>query len=127
MKDGTKISEAEWSVMKVFWSKSPVTANDVVEALSEKTEWKPKTIRTLINRLAAKRALGFDKDGRVYHYYPLLSESECIKAETLSFLDKAGPGALKPMLAAFIQEQELTQAEISELKQILEQKGGQSK
>ncbi|MEH7060984.1 BlaI/MecI/CopY family transcriptional regulator, partial [Bacillus wiedmannii] len=51
MKELPKISEAELEVMKVLWSKSPQTANEVIEALEVKMDWKPKTIRTLINRL----------------------------------------------------------------------------
>ena len=52
-----KISEAEWEVMKVLWEDSPKTANDIVEELTGTTSWKRETIRTLINRLVAKKAL----------------------------------------------------------------------
>ncbi|MEJ9132311.1 BlaI/MecI/CopY family transcriptional regulator, partial [Bacillus thuringiensis] len=51
MKELPKISEAELEVMKVLWSKSPQTANEVIEELEKNMDWKPKTIRTLINRL----------------------------------------------------------------------------
>ena len=57
-----KITEAEWAVMKVFWHKSPRTANEVVDAL-DGSGWNPKTIRTLIIRLQKKGALDFEKDG----------------------------------------------------------------
>ncbi len=122
MPDNPKISEAQWAVMKVLWDESPATANDVVTTLTRITSWKPKTIRTLINRLVEKKALGFEKKGRVYHYYPVYSEADCLKAETESFLTKAGSSALKPMLAAFLEDQQLTPQEIAELKKILEKK-----
>jgi len=118
-----KISEAEWAVMKVLWDKSAATANEVVEALSDTSSWKPKTIRTLINRLVAKEAVGFEKNGRVYRYYPLVTQVQCVHAETISFLSRAGGTALKPMLAAFIEEQQLSAEDVAELKQILEKKG----
>ncbi|GBK61102.1 hypothetical protein PbDSM24746_11060 [Paenibacillus macerans] len=54
-----RISEAEWEVMKVFWQSSPASANDVIEALSDDKDWKPATVKTLINRLLKKKALGF--------------------------------------------------------------------
>ncbi|MBJ6923123.1 BlaI/MecI/CopY family transcriptional regulator, partial [Vibrio cholerae] len=56
MKELPKISEAELEVMKVLWSRSPQTANEVIEALEVTMDWKPKTIRTLINRLVQKEA-----------------------------------------------------------------------
>lgn len=124
MNDKPKISAAEWEVMKILWAKSPATANEVVEALRPKTSWKPKTIKTLINRLVSKGAVGFEKNGREYHYSPQITEDECIKAETTSFLQRAGKAAVKPMLAAFIEEQQLSNDDIAELKQILDKKGG---
>lgn len=120
-----KISEAEWMVMKVLWDRSQATANEVVEALSASQSWKPKTVKTLINRLVGKKALGFSKNGREYLYRPLITEAECVLAETQSFLGRAGAGALKPMLAAFVETHELTAEEIAELKQILDRKGKQ--
>ena len=123
MQDRPKISDAEWQVMKVLWQKTPVTANEIVEKLSAETDWKPKTIRTLINRLCAKNAISFDKDGRQYMYYPVLTEEECVRQETRSFMTRIRTGALKPMLAAFLEEENLSQEEIDELKYILDKKG----
>ena len=122
MEKRPKVSDAEWEVMKVLWESSPRTANEVVDALSEKRAWKPKTVRTLINRLAGKGAIGFEKQGRRYLYNPVLSEEDCLRHETKSFIRRAGTGALKPMLAAFIENEELSAGEIDELKRILEEK-----
>ncbi len=124
MEERPKISDAEWQVMKVLWEKSPVTANHIVEKLTAETPWKPKTIRTLINRLTSKNALGFNKNGRQYMYYPLLLEEECVRQETRSFLNRIRANSLKPMLAAFLEEENLSQEEIDELKKILDKKGG---
>ena len=121
MKDMPKITEAEWAVMKVFWKTSPLTANQVVDAL-EGCDWNPKTIRTLINRLQKKQALDYEKDGRQFSYFPLVAEHECIKQEARSLLSRAGAAALKPMLAAFIQEHDLSEKEISELREMLKKK-----
>ncbi len=116
-----KITEAEWTVMKVFWQKSPQTANKVIESLDD-SGWSPKTIRTLINRLQKKNALDFEKDGRQHRYYPLVAEHECVRQEAQSLLSRAGATALKPILAAFIEDQSLSEKDIEELKKILNQK-----
>lgn len=118
MKDMPKITEAEWAVMKVFWQKSPRTANEAVDALND-SGWNPKTIRTLIIRLQKKGALDFEKNGREHHYYPLVKEHECVRQEAQSLLSRAGAAALKPMLAAFIEEQSLSETEIEELRALL--------
>lgn len=122
MKDLPKISEAEWEVMKIIWEHSPCTSNQVIEALESTTEWMPKTIKTLINRLVKKEVLDFTVEGRVYYYYPLLTKQECMRAENQSFLKRIYNGTLKSMLINFIEENELTKEEIVELKEMLDER-----
>ncbi len=122
MKDKPKISDAEWKVMQVVWSKGEATANDVTEAVEGEKEWNPKTVRTLINRLVSKGVLSHESKGRQYVYRPLLNEEECVKAETKSFLDRISRRAFKPMMAAFVEEHDLSREEIEELKKILDKK-----
>ena len=123
MKKVPRISEAEWRVMKVLWNRSPLTANEVVDALAPTTTWKPKTIKTLLNRLIKKKALGFDRKGRAYHYYPLVDEAACVKAESRSFLKRVYGGALRPMLATFLEDADLSPEEVEELKRVLDERG----
>jgi BlaI family penicillinase repressor len=120
--DIPRISDAEWEVMKVIWSKAPLTANEVIEALEGITDWKPKTIRTLINRLVEKKALGVNQEGRFYSYYPLVENEECLRAETQSFLKRLYGGAMKPFLVNFLREEKLSPEDIKELKSILDEK-----
>ncbi|SCB93576.1 Protein of unknown function [Bacillus wiedmannii] len=44
MKKISKFSEVELEVIKVLWSKSPQTANEVIDALEMKMDWKTKSI-----------------------------------------------------------------------------------
>jgi len=122
MKKLPQISDMEWQVMKVLWANAPLSANEVIEKFDGVMSWKPKTVKTLLGRLVKKKALGFNKDGRAYIYYPLVAEDECIKAESQSFLEKVFSGSLNVMFANFLEEQELSREEIAELKRILEQK-----
>ncbi|MDR3587880.1 MAG: BlaI/MecI/CopY family transcriptional regulator [Desulfosporosinus sp.] len=123
MKETPNISDAEWEVMKICWAKLvPCTANEIVKALEQSNDWKPNTIKTLIGRLVKKGALDFQEEGRVYIYYPLVTEEECIKAESKTFLTRVFGGALKPMLVTFLQEEKLSPDDIEELKQLLEER-----
>ncbi len=116
-----RISEAEWEVMKICWNRSPVTAQEIIDRLAALDDWHPKTVKTLLNRLVKKRALGFKKDGRAYLYHPLVTEKDCVSAESRSFLDRVFGGSLRPMLAHFVEHQKLSSSEISELKTLLKQ------
>ena len=124
MSKTTKISGAEWRVCQVLWRQSPLTANEIVEALADSVTWNPRTIKTLLTRLVKKGALGYESIGREYHYFPRIGEEECVAAHTQSFVERVFNGEAGAMVAAFIKQQRLTDQEISELKAILEQKSG---
>ncbi|MBP1989999.1 BlaI/MecI/CopY family transcriptional regulator [Paenibacillus eucommiae] len=117
-----RISESEWEIMKVLWGQAPLTANEVIEILDDHTKWKPNTVKTFISRLVKKHAVAFKEEGRTYSYYPLVSEEECLRAESQSFLKKIYGGALKPMLVNFLREEKLSSEDIAELKSILDDK-----
>jgi BlaI family penicillinase repressor len=117
------ITEAEWAVMRVVWERGMATANEVVQSLAGTREWKPKTIHTLLRRLAVKGALDFEKSGREFVFRPVVSERDCQMAESRTFLDRVFGGGVAPMVAAFVEQERLTPGEIAELKRILG-KGG---
>jgi BlaI family transcriptional regulator, penicillinase repressor len=117
-----RISEAEWLVMRVLWTKSPATAGEVVAALESETDWNPKTVLTLINRLVTKGAVGFHKESRAHRYFPKVSERECVRAESRAFRERVFGGAVQPMLAHFVKETDLSAEDIAELRRMLEEK-----
>ena len=121
-RDLPQISDAEWMVMKVIWSQAPITTNQVVEALEDKTHWKPKTIHTLLSRLVQKGALTFEKKGREYSVSPIFDAQECGHAASRSFLGRVFDGQVAPFLACFLEREKLTPEEIEELRRILEGK-----
>ncbi|MGG5737384.1 BlaI/MecI/CopY family transcriptional regulator [Bacillus cereus group sp. IBL03679] len=123
MKGLPKISEAELEIMKVIWSKSPQTANELIEALEATMDWKQTTIRTLINRLVQKEAVSYQQDkGRMYEYYPLVSQDSYLQVETRSLLKRFYGTAFKPLLVNFLKEEKLTSEDINELKRMLDEK-----
>jgi BlaI family penicillinase repressor len=122
MKKMPRIAESEWRVMQVLWERGPQTANEVVNALSSEVKWKSRTIKTLISRLVKKGAVRYREEGTKYRYLPAVKESQCIRLETQSFVRRVYQGAMKPALAAFLQDTDLSPQEIDELQQILDQK-----
>jgi BlaI family penicillinase repressor len=117
-----RISDSEWLVMKTIWKTSPMTASLVTDQLKPETGWSPKTIQTLIARLVKKRALGVNKDAGLNQYFPLVSQQECMRHETNSFLEKVYDGSLHLLLANFVRNEKLSPNELEELRNLLDQK-----
>src|SRR3990170_4164474 len=95
------ISDAEWEVMQVLWAAAPLTANDVVDQVAARNDWNPRTVKTLLNRLVNKGALGYEAEGKRYRYFPRVSRDDCVRRESRSFLSRVFGGAAGPMLAHF--------------------------
>ena len=116
------ISEAEFQVMKVIWGKSPVSTTEVVTELEKTTDWKPKTIQTLLSRLVKKDMLSFKREGRVFVYTPLVKESDYLSQESDSFLKRFYNGTLNAMFVNFLDQDRLSDDEIERLREILEKR-----
>jgi BlaI family penicillinase repressor len=116
------ITEAEWKVMKLLWEKSPLPAYDVIQALGEKEQWHSNTVKTLLARLTRKKALGARKYKNLFLYYPLVSEEECIQAESDSLLERLFGGAVTPLLVHFARRRKLTKKDLEQLRKILDGK-----
>ena len=114
-----KISDSEWEVMKIIWQNDSIPSTKIINELQEKTNWKASTIKTLINRLLNKEAISFTKKGKEYYYFSIVSEEECIREESKSFLNKVFNGSLNSMVVNFVKSQKLTKDEIDELRAIL--------
>src|ERR1700722_17882967 len=116
------ISESEWKVMKVLWTRSPLPAMEIIQALAGTEDWHPNTVKTLLSRLHKKKALGVEKQKNLYLYRPLVSEADCVKTESDSFLQRVFGGAGKPLLMHFAQQRKLSSEDLEELRKVLKQK-----
>ena len=108
--------------MRLFWPGTRLTAPEVIDRLKDKNRWHATTIKTLLNRLLKKGALGYVKEGRGYRYFARVAEEACLRSESEWFLDRFFAGALAPMLAHFIGQGKLSPREIAELRRLLKEK-----
>jgi BlaI family penicillinase repressor len=118
------ISDSEWEVIKVIWdADSPLTAGQIVESVSASNHWRPRTIKTLLARLVKKGAVRCDIVEKRYVYRAALSRQQAVRREARSFLSRVFDGALVPAVVTFLKETDLSQEDIAQLKQILQQEG----
>jgi BlaI family transcriptional regulator, penicillinase repressor len=117
-----RISDAEWEIMNVIWGRSPITANEVVGALAGRVDWNHRTIKTMLNRLIAKGALTYERQGKAYLYVPKVKREACVRQESRSFVQRVFGGHATPMLVNLVKSTELSPKDIEELRKILKEK-----
>jgi len=110
-----KISDAEMEVMKVIWNKKEVTSQEIINQL-EGHDWNDNTVRTLINRLISKKAVGISKkEGKTYTYVSLVNENDYKVKKMKNVIKQLYNGSFNEMLLNFIDSNEITKNELKEL------------
>jgi BlaI family penicillinase repressor len=117
-----KISDAEWLVMRVIWRREPVGAAEVIEALVPETGWSHRTVRTLLNRLVKKGVLRAEMRGGRNIYRAKVAQSQCVRHESQSFLQKVFDGDAGEMLVHFVRHEQIPPEQIRQLKALLDAK-----
>ena len=115
-----KITEAELEVMEVLWqAEGPMPIADVRGALEQSHSWDGSTVKTLLRRLCEKKAVEAEKR-EVFYYRPLLSRREYQIWSTRSLIDKVYLGSARSLVAALVEHDQLTGADIAELRALLD-------
>ena len=115
------ISEAEAQVMQVLWERHPRSAEEVVAALASSTDWAEPTVKTLLNRLLNKGAIEAARQGRRYLYSPVLTRQAWTAQQSEGFVQRMFGGRVAPLVAHFSERGRLSEADIAELRRLLEE------
>jgi len=116
-----QISDAEAIVIQVLWEQHPLGADEVVAALGSTTDWAEPTVKTLLNRLLNKGAIRAERDGRRYLYSPVLTREAWVAQQSEGLLDRVFGGRVAPLVAHFSERGKLSDADVRELKRLIEE------
>ncbi len=114
-----RISEAEAAVMMVLWDQSPLTAQDVIDRVPAERGWSANTVKTLLARLVAKKAVAHEANGRRYLYRPLIARGDYVTGESRRLIDRLFGGRVSPLVAHLAQRDALSAEEIAEIEALL--------
>jgi len=120
MPEPGSISESESLVMDILWTRAPQTADEIVTALSARTDWQESTIKTFLNRLLKKGVVRAEYEGRRYLYFPVLRRADWVDAQSRSVLDRLFGGRVAPLVAHFSERQALSRDDIAELRKLID-------
>ena len=113
-----RISDSELDVMKVLWEAEdalPVTV--IREKLQERKGWEATTVKTLVSRLLGKGVIAQEKRN-VFFYSPLVTEAEYNEWATSNLIHRLYKGSAKNLIAALVRSDDLTEADLKELREM---------
>ena len=115
-----ELSEAEWDIMRVVWDQEPCAAGTVQEALEGSRRWAYSTVKTMMDRMAAKDLLKITKIRNLQLFSSQINASQAKKGEFKRMLKRAFDGALTPLVQFLVEQDEFSQEDISQLREFVE-------
>ena len=111
-----KIFESEYRFCLILWEHEPIKSTDLAKLCKEKLEWSKTTTYTVIKRLSER---GVIKNENAI-VTSIVSKEEAQQSELEELMDKKFEGSLHAFIAAFGKRQALSEAEIEEIRKIIE-------
>lgn len=114
------VSNTEKELLEVLWQKAPMSSNEITDAIQKTKDMHPSTIKTLLNRLVKKEAVGFNEKNRKYYYFPLIDKSVFYQTETDSFLQRFFNGQVSSLMSYFAEKESFSKEERQQLQSLIE-------
>ena len=114
-----ELTESEWAVIKAVWSLEPCPAPTVQEHLAKQRDWSVSTVRTLMERMAAKGLLTSEKLRNLTLYRSAVSRQQAQLGELRYALKNAFDGALTPMVQCLLESERLDASQLDQLEALI--------
>ncbi len=111
-----KVFESEYRFCLILWKNEPISCAALARLCGEELGWSRTTTYTVIKRLT-DRGVVKNENSVVSS---LVSKEEIQLAEMDEMLEKTFENSLPAFLAAFARRQKLTDAEIEEIRRVIE-------
>lgn len=111
-----KVYESEYRFCLILWRNEPISSAKLAKLCNEELGWSRTTTYTVIKRLS-DRGVVKNENATVTS---LISKEQIQAAEMDEMVNKTFEGSLPAFIAAFAKRQELTDAEIEEIRRIIE-------
>ncbi|MCH2043900.1 MAG: BlaI/MecI/CopY family transcriptional regulator [Saprospiraceae bacterium] len=117
------LTPLELKVMRVLWKIQKGFIKDILKYWPASNEEKPayNTVSTIVRILQKedKGFIGHKAHGRTHEYYPIITEEEYQRVFIDNAVDKVFSGSAASMLSTLVSNENMSEAEISELKAII--------
>lgn len=114
--------ESEWAILKVVWEREPCAAPEVQERLASQKQWAYTTVKTMMDRMVKKGLLNVEKIRNLNLYRSAITQKQARKSEITRTIKRAFEGAISPMMQFLVENEEMPDAEIEKLEQLIREK-----
>jgi BlaI family penicillinase repressor len=117
-----ELNPSEWKVIRAVWEHEPCTAPDIQEKLARSTGWTYSTVRTLMDRMAAKGLLKTEKLRNLTLFRSAVTPAAAQRSALRHTLTRVFNGALTPMMQCLLESGDLSEKELAEIEALIKAK-----
>ncbi len=122
------VTDAELAILQVLWDHGEATVRDLVaELYPSATPSDLATVQKLLKRLEDKGCLGRNRSMWPHRFRAAIQREELIGRRLQSTADELCAGSMTPLLTHLVKSQQLSQAERSALRRLLDELDPRSK
>ena len=103
----------------IIWGSEPLSSGELVKLCSERLGWKKSTTYTVLKKLCDRGI--FRNENSIVS--SVISHDEFLAMQSEQFVDETFSGSLPAFLATFTHRRKLTDAEIAEIRSIIDKMG----
>lgn len=113
------LTDVELELMTILWSLKEGSVADVIEKLPKNRDLAYTSVSTILRILEQKEVLKTRKEGRGHIYIPLLKKADYESKTVKHVIDKVFNGTPLSFVKQLLNEVEINQSEIDELKKLI--------
>ncbi len=121
-KKNYELTEAEWAIIAAVWENEPCAAPTVQEALHKQKKWSYSTVKTMMDRMAAKGLVKTERIRNLILYRSAITKKEAQRSEIMRAVKRAFNGALTPMMQFLLDSNSLSQKQLGELEGMIKKR-----
>jgi predicted transcriptional regulator len=111
-----QMTEAENKLADLIWNEEPIGSGELVKLCSERFAWKKSTTYTFLKKLCEQGIFKNEKS----QVTSCVSRDTYLQQQGEAFVEKAFNGSLPKMIAAFIEHKRLTDEQVDEIQQMID-------
>ena len=115
-----QLTKTEEQLMQYLWEKEKAFMKDLIDAYPEPRP-AATTIATLLKRMTDKKFIGYKLYGNSREYHPLVKKSDYFSKHMSGLIKTFFNDSASQFASFFTKESDLSQAELEELKKIIDQ------
>ena len=117
-----ELTEGEWAIIRAVWDNEPCAAPTIQEVLEDRKNWTYSTVKTMMDRMVTKGLLRTERIRNLILYRSAITVKQAQKGEIMRTVKRAFDGALTPMVQFMLDNNKLSQQQLSELETMIKSK-----